>query len=72
MLNLKQDENLSKSYFIWECRRKKFPSSNPADKSVPKAFKFPQFPIISRHFPFPVSFFKRRQKTLKNSFSHSF
>ena len=26
----------------------------------PNAFKFPQFPIISRHFPFPASYFKHR------------
>ena len=26
----------------------------------PNAFKFPQFPIISRHFPFPASSFKHR------------
>ena len=26
----------------------------------PNAFKFPQFPIISPHFPFPASYFKHR------------
>ena len=43
MLNLEQDENLSKSYFIWKCRRKKFLNSNPADKSASK-------PLDSRNF----------------------
>ncbi|PWM30184.1 MAG: hypothetical protein DBX55_05055, partial [Verrucomicrobia bacterium] len=36
-------------------RRKKFPNSNPADKSAPK-------PLNSRRFPFPISSFKRHWK----------
>ncbi|PWM28444.1 MAG: hypothetical protein DBX55_09645 [Verrucomicrobia bacterium] len=27
----------------------------------PKVFKFPQFPIISRNFPFPIPSFKRHR-----------
>ena len=48
---MEQGERLSKSYFIWGCRREKFPNSNPADKSAPKPLNSRNsslFPAISR------------------------
>ena len=49
-------KNLSKSYFIWGSRRKKFPNSNPDSGSVPK-------PLNSRNFPPAIS---RSQTSIEN------
>ncbi len=49
-------KNLSKSYFIWGYRRKKFPNSNPAGDSATKPLNsrnFPLFPGISRFQSLP-------------------
>ena len=58
-------KNLSKSYFIWGSRRKKFPNSNPDSGSAPK-------PLNSRNFPPAISRSQTRLPNINRKFEKNF